>query len=67
MSPKRFGKKKKINFKGLTSLVPKNFDLKKLKINPSNVIEETKNKVGNFYENLKKERAKEKQRLELKE
>ena len=66
MSPKRVNKKKKINFKGLTSLVPKKIDFDKIKINPSNIIEHTKGKIGNFYENLKKEREKEKKRLEKK-
>ena len=66
MSPKRVDKKKKINFKEITSVVSKKLDFNKIKIDPSNIIEQTKSKIGNFYENLKKEREKEKQRLEKK-
>ena len=62
MSPKRVDKKKKINFKGLTTLVSKKINFNKIKIDPSNIIEQTKSKIGNFYENVKKEREKEKQR-----
>ena len=61
MSSKRV-RKKKIDLKGIKSLVSKNFSLKKIKINPSNIIEDTKNKLGNFYENLKKEREKKKRK-----
>ena len=66
MSPKRVDKKKKINFKGLTSEVSKKLDFNKIKVDPSNIIEQTKSKISNFYENFKKEREKEKQRLEKK-
>ena len=64
MSPKRITKKKTMGFKDIQSLVPKELKLNKLKVNPLNVIEGTKNKIGNFYTNLKKEREKEKKRLE---
>ena len=64
MSPKN--KKKNIGFNKIHSLVPKNLNLSKFKVNPVNVIEDTKNKIGNFYTNLKKEREKEKKRLENK-
>ena len=53
MSSKRV-RKKKIDLKGIKSLVSKNFSLKKIKINPSKIIEDTKNKLGKFYENMKK-------------
>ena len=45
--------KKKIGLKKIEALVPKNLRLNKLKINPLEVIEDTKNKIGNFYVNLK--------------
>ena len=40
-------KKKHTPFKRFQNLVPKNLDLKKFKINPTNVIEDTKNKIEN--------------------
>ena len=64
MSPKKITKKKNMGFKNIQSLVPKELKLNKLKVNPLNVIEGTKNKIGNFYTNLKKEREKERRRLE---
>ena len=63
MSPKKI----KIRNKGLKSF--ESIIKKKLKIdkiNPLAAIEKTKSKIGNFYENLKKEREKEKRRLEKK-
>ena len=66
MSPKRIDKKRKLDIKGIKSLVSKNFQLKKIKLDPTNFIEDTKDKIGNFYVNLKKEREKEKIRLEKK-
>ena len=60
MSPK----KKNTGLKNLQSLVPKNLNFKKFKVKPSNVIEDTKNKIGNFYSKLKLEREKEKKRQE---
>ena len=62
MSPK----KKNTGLKKLQSIVPKNLNLRKFKVNPTNVIEETKNKIGNFYTKLKLEREKEKKRQEKK-
>ena len=67
MAQKKLIKKKIIDLKNIQSLVPKNLKLNKFKVNPVNVIEGTKNKIGNFYINLKKEREKEKLRLEKKE
>ena len=52
MSPK----KKNTGLKKLQTLVPKNLNLRKFKVNPTNVIEDTKNKIGNFYTKLKLER-----------
>ena len=48
MSPSKIFKKKKIDQKGLSSLVSKNLKLKKIKVSPKKVIEETKNKIDNF-------------------
>ena len=56
MSPKKIDRKKISSLKNIQSLVPKNLSLEKLKVNPVNVIEKTKNKIGNFYSNLKKQR-----------
>ena len=66
MSPKKKSSKKNLGLGNIQSLVPKNLKLDKLKINPIGVIKDTKNKLGNFYINLKKEREKEKKRLENK-
>ena len=66
MSPKKIDKKKNTNLKSIQSLVTKNLNLNKFKVSPANVIEDTKKKIGNFYINLKKEREKEKKRLENK-
>ena len=62
MSPK----KKNPGLKKIQTLVSKNLNLRKFKVNPTNVIEDTKNKIGNFYTKLKLEREKEKKRLEKK-
>ena len=66
MSPKKIEKKRNQGLKSLQSFVSKDLNLKKFKVNPTNVIENTKSKIGNFYSNLKKEREKEKRRLENK-
>ena len=66
MTAKKVRGKKIPSIKNINSLVSKNLNLNKLKVNPVSVIEDTKNKIGNFYSNLKKERAKEKKRLEKK-
>ena len=64
MRLKKTIKKKISNSKGLGSFVQKNFKLPRIKVSPKDVIEETKGKIGNFYKNFKKERLKEKKRLE---
>ena len=66
MSLKKLGKKKIVGLKNIKTLIPKNLNLDKLKVNPLNVIDGTKNKISNFYSKLKKEREKEKNRLEKK-
>ena len=66
MNTKRNERKKSSNLKNINALVPKNINLNKFKINPVDVLEGTKNKIGNFYNNFKKEREKEKRRLEKK-
>ena len=60
MRPKKIFKKKNKAFKNIQSIVPKGINLEKFKLKPSNVIENTKNKIGNFYSNLKKQREKKK-------
>ena len=54
MSLKKSDKKKTKGFKNIQSLVTKNLNLYKIKVNPANDIEDTKNKIGNFYSNFKK-------------
>jgi len=61
---KKLISKKKVSLKNFKSLVPKKLDLNKIKVDPINAIENTKNKIGNFYNNFKKEREKEKKKLE---
>ncbi len=51
MSPKKKSSKKNLGLKNIQLLVPKNLKLDKLKINPIEVIEDTKSKIGNFYSN----------------
>ena len=63
---KKFVKKKSSNLRNIQNLVPKKLKLKKIKVNPIGVIEDTKKKIGNFYDNFKKEREKEKLRLRKK-
>ena len=62
MRIKKIKKKKNKPLKNIQSLVPKNLDLSKLKMNPFELIDGTKKKIGSFYNNLKKQREKEKQR-----
>ena len=62
MSPKKIKKKRDIGLKNIRSIVPKDFDL--TKINPFNFVENTKNKLENYYANLKKKKEKENNRLE---
>ena len=65
MSP--FKKKgKKVGINNIQSLIPKNLNLDKLKVNPFNAIDGAKDKISNFYNNLKKQREKEKIKLEKK-
>ena len=59
-------KKKNLGLKKIQTLVSQNLNLRKFKVNPTNVIEDTKNKIGNFYTKLKLEREKEKKRQEKK-
>ena len=58
MSLKKTKRKKIVNLESIQFSVPKNF-----KVNPVNVIEKTKNKIGNLYNNFKKERDKEKKKI----
>ena len=50
MSTKKIKKKRTIGLKNVKSIVPKNIDL--TKINPFNFVENTKNKLENYYANL---------------
>ena len=59
-------KKKVKNLNKIQLLVNKKINLPKIKLNPAKVIEETKSKIGNLYKNIKKQREKEKIRLEKK-
>ena len=65
MSPSKKNRKK-VGIKNINSFIPKNLNLNKLKVNPVNAFEGAKNKISNFYNNLKKEKEKEKIRLEKK-
>jgi len=68
MGSKKIQKRKKTILKNLDTLFPKNlnFNKIKIKINPVEIIDDTKNKIDNFYINFKKEKEKEKKRLEKK-
>ena len=56
MSPKKIDNKRNKGLKKIRSLIPVNLKIDKIRINPLEVIQETKGKIGNFYVNLKKER-----------
>ena len=62
MSPKKIKKKRNIGLRSNQSIFPKNINL--TKINPFNFVENTKNKLENYYTKLKKEKEKENNRLE---
>ena len=64
MSAKKNKKSKNSGLNKVKSFVPKNLNL--AKINPFNIIEDTKNKFGDFYFNLKKEKERENRRLDKK-
>ena len=66
MNLKKHTKKKGKNLKNFEFSLKKNLKIDKIKINPFEVIEDTKNKIGNFYQNLKKQKIKEKKLLERK-
>ena len=59
-------KKKIKSIKSIQSIVSKNLDLSKIKLNPAEVIEGTKNKLSNLYVNFKKDREKKKIKEEKK-
>ena len=60
MRSKNFDKKKIKLLNNIKSIVPQNLNLDKIKIDPTLVIDGTKKKIGNFYNNLKKERERNK-------
>ena len=66
MMPFKKGKKKKnIELNRIKFLNIKKVDLKKFKVNPTNIIENTKNKIENLYVNFKEQRKKNKQKKEI--
>ena len=62
MTSKKSNKKKIIGFKNIKFLVSKNLNIDKLKINPANIVEDTKSKIGNYYINFKKDWEKNKEK-----
>ena len=61
MAKKKIKNKKLKDFK---SFLGKNFEIKNIGIDPLNLVEKTKSKITNFYEDYKKNKAREKIRLE---
>ena len=57
MSPKKIIRKK-TGIKNIKSIVPKNLNI--VKVNPFNVIDNAKDKINNFYTNIKKKEKKKK-------
>ena len=55
MTSKKGNNRKKLVFKNIKFLDPKKIDLSKLKINPTNIVENTKSKIEDYYLNFKKE------------
>mgnify|MGYP001288645358 CR=1 FL=1 len=62
MSPKKVDKSE--GLKKIKNLFSKNLNLNKLKINPSQVIDNTKNKIEKYYLKKRKEKEINKKRLE---
>ena len=56
MSSKKSNKRKNNNIQSFQFFLKKNLDLSRIKIKPVDIIENTKNKIENFYDNFKKER-----------
>ena len=67
MTHKKGNKIKAVGFKNIKFLTAKNLNLEKLKINPIHIVEGTKNKIGNYYINLKNEWEKNKKKKKKKE
>ena len=65
MSPQKKSKRR-LSTEIIKTLNPIKGDLDKLKVNPFNAIDGAKNKLSNLYTNFKKDREKEKIRLEKK-
>ena len=57
-------KKKKKNLKNFKSLIGDNLLKKKIKIIPKDLVKNTRNKITNFYEDYKKNKEREKIKLE---
>ena len=62
MGQKKPAIKKKLILKNIKLLLPKKVDVKKFRVDGSNLIENTKKKIEKFYVNLKKQRAKNKKK-----
>ena len=66
MTPKKGNKLKAVGLKNIKFPTAKNLNLEKLKIKPIHIVEATKNKIGNYYINLKNEWEKNKKNKEKK-
>ena len=58
--------RKKIKFTKIKSLIPKNIGLKNIKLNPADLIKNTKDKIEDYYTTLKKNEIKKKEIREKK-
>ena len=64
MAAKNLFKKNKNNLTKIKNLVKKNLKIEPLDIDPTKIIKNTQSKIGSLYTNFKKEREKEKIKLE---
>ena len=63
MSPKKIKLKNFTGLKKIKTLIPKGVELKKISFSPSNVIEKTRIKLNKYYEDLKKNKEKERKKF----
>ena len=56
MSPKKIKNKKNAGIIKIKSLITKDLNLNKIKINPIKLLDKTKGKIENFYETVKKQK-----------
>ena len=66
MPLKKVNKKNNTGLKKIKFSIAKNLSIDTFKINPVNIIEDTKSKIGSYYTNFKKEWEKNKERKEIK-